>query len=337
MIQSPGSVKVVARMGDTSGVPGSLDAVNTAATAAAITASLGGLGGVDESGGGDAQAARVKHIKAIRNRTGYSPEPKVLDGSPKIHEWPAILSPLRRSECRIICEHSVTAEDAALPSLPSPRMQRGGIVLRRRMRVGQQIERVLRDAVEIDAAAAHFRERIAHRGLARRPLRAGQRLALPFAAAPAAHRLEPRHLQHVERGDKPVDIDVWRFLQLAHVTLGERAQPLGQQPQLELLPGADARDPVGGARREGGTLPALVARPAADAGAADAGLGCDLAIAQRRVLDQVAHLQHLGVGVRAARRFAVFADRPRGDGVRVVGFDAEAAGGFAEEGDEGHG
>jgi hypothetical protein len=86
-------------MGETSGVPGSLDAANTAATAAAITASLGGLGGVVESGGGDAQAAKVKHIKAIRNRTGFSPEPKVVDGKPKIHEWPAILPALRRSEC----------------------------------------------------------------------------------------------------------------------------------------------------------------------------------------------------------------------------------------------
>jgi hypothetical protein len=81
----------------------------------------------------------------------------------------------------------------------------------------------------------------------------------------------------------------------------------------------------------------VVARPAAYAGAADAGLAGDLAIGERRILDQVAHLHHLGVGVRAARRFAVFAGRPRGDG--VVGRDGYAPlwpGGVAEEGGEGH-
>ena len=51
-------------------------------------------------------------------------------------------------------------------------------------------------------------------------------------APPAAHRLEPRHLQHFERLHELVEIDARRLLQFAHIALGERSQPLGQQPQL---------------------------------------------------------------------------------------------------------
>src|SRR6476469_2930479 len=56
-----------------------------------------------------------------------------------------------------------------------------------------------------------------------------------------------------------------------------------------------------------------VAGPAADAGAADAGLRRDLAVGQRGLLDQVAHRRDLRVRMRPAR-----AARPSGNGGRVV-------------------
>ena len=91
-----------------------------------------------------------------------------------------------------------------------------------------------------------------------------------------------------------------RLLQLAHITLGERAQPLGQQTQLELLPGARARHRVGGARREQRPLPAAVARPAADAGAPDAAA---LARSRRR---SARSARSGGARRRPARRCAAF-------------------------------
>jgi hypothetical protein len=166
-------------------------------------------------------------------------------------------------------------------------MQRRVILLhRRRARVDQEIERFLGRALDIDAAAAHLIERGADRLVARDHLRACVGFADEAAAAPAAHRLQPRHRHHLERLDELVDIDARRLLQLAHITLGQRPQPLGQQTQLELLAGARARDRVGGARCEEGPPPAAVARPAADRGAADARARGDLAIGQLGLLDQ---------------------------------------------------
>jgi hypothetical protein len=66
---------------------------------------------------------------------------------------------------------------AALTPLPPPAMQRGMIVLRWRVGVRQRIERVLRDAVEIDAAA-HSRQRLASRRLLFLAWRVGFRVAI---------------------------------------------------------------------------------------------------------------------------------------------------------------
>ena len=73
------------------------------------------------------------------------------------------------------------------------------VVLCRRAGVEQQVERFLGRAVDIDATAAHLPERYADRVVARNRLRAGARLADRAAAPPAAHGLEPRHLQHQKR------------------------------------------------------------------------------------------------------------------------------------------
>src|SRR5262249_1479046 len=95
--------------------------------------------------------------------------------------------------------------------------------------------------------------------------------------------------------------------------------------QLELLPRARARDRVGRARREGRALPFLVARPAADAGAADAGALRNLAIGERRLLDQAAHLRHALVRMRPA-----LAARTRRRAGRIIGPDTQANDGGEE-------
>lgn len=215
-------------------------------------------------------------------------------------------------------------------------MQRRVIVLRRDMRFGHEVERVGRRMVEIDAAAAEVLQRGANGVLAAAPLRAGEGLAEKRTARPTPHRLQPRHLQQFERLPKPVEIDMRGLFQFAHRALGQRPQPLGEQPQFQLLPGARARHGVGGARREQRPLPAAVAGPAADAGAANAGLAGDLPIGQRGLLDEPAHRRHLGVAVRPARagraRAAeggravlgfVGGDAKPDDGIERVGHDGE--------------
>ena len=61
------------------------------------------------------------------------------------------------------------------------------------------------------------------------------------------------------------------LLQLADSAFGERGEARGERARLQPGAGARARHRVGRARREHRALPAAVARPAADAGAADAG------------------------------------------------------------------
>jgi len=61
-------------------------------------------------------------------------------------------------------------------------------------------------AVDIDAAAVHFLEPTPDARFARGHGRA-VRVSPTAAPPPAAHRLEPRHFEHVERLHQPVDID----------------------------------------------------------------------------------------------------------------------------------
>lgn len=93
--------------------------------------------------------------------------------------------------------------------------------------------------------------------------------------------------------------------------LGER-EAFAEHARLQPRARADGRHRVGGARREQRALPALTARPAADAGAADAGARRDLAVAERGLLDEAAHLAHGRVLVRPARAARVGRDEVAG-------------------------
>lgn len=206
------------------------------------------------------------------------------------------------------------------------------IPLRRRMRGFQRCHRVVRNLCHIDAAAAHLLQRGADRSVALNHLAAGARGHVDVAAwAPAAHRLQPRHLQHLQRLHQAVDVDIGLRVQLAHGALRQRVEPLGEFAQLEFLRGAGGRHRVGGAGREERALPAAVARPAADRGAADASLLRDLAIGQHRRLDQAAHLRAFSIPMRSPGAAHAWAAHK---GIRRLGFigrDAQAKDG-AEEG-----
>ena len=125
------------------------------------------------------------------------------------------------------------------------------------------------------------------RRLPRRRAASGGRRASPSSAAPA-----PRRACRDRRSRCPPA----RGCGARRALRGAR-----RACALQLRARALARHRVGRARREQRALPAAVARPAADAGAADAGARRDLAIGQRRLLDQAAHLGDLGVGVRPPR------------------------------------
>ncbi len=140
---------------------------------------------------------------------------------------------------------------------------------------------------------------------------------------------ELRHLQKLQRLAELVGIDALALFELADVALRERVEARGQRAALELRARPRGRHQVVGARRQRRPLPAVVAGPAADAGVAHAGARPDLAIAERAVFDQAAHLRERGVGVRLAR-----AARPHRHGVRVVvvGRDADPGDGRRREG-----
>ena len=165
----------------------------------------------------------------------------------------------------------------------------------------------------------HFLDRGLDGGLLVHPLAAGFRLAPQrLAAAAAAHGLEPRHLEKLQRGHEFVGVDLRRAFELGDVTLGQLAQALGEGAQLLALQGAVARHAVGRARRIERPRPVEVTRPARDRGTADAGLRRDLAVGEGGVFDQPAHLRDARVAMRAARALAVRAVVPRqvGHGIR---------------------
>lgn len=207
-----------------------------------------------------------------------------------------------------------------------------------------EVDRLVRREIDIDAAFLELAQRAAHRLALVQPLPPGHQLAPDIAArgvAPAALDMQPRHLQHFERGDELVGIDLRRLLQFVDVALGQAPQPLGQQAQLELLAQAIARHAVGGPRRVERPRPVEVAGPARDRGAADAGARRNLVIGEGGLLDKFAHRRHGGVAMRAARRLAfplalrIARARQDGDGVRVrrgVGL----CGGVLAEGDDVH-
>lgn len=124
---------------------------------------------------------------------------------------------------------------------------------------------------------------------------------LSEARAMARPRGELRHLQQLQRLGELVGVDARRLLQLADVAFGERVEARRQRPPPELGARPLARHGVGRARRKRRPPPLPVPGPAADRGAADAGAPRDLAIGERRLFDQVAHLCDLGAAVRAAR------------------------------------
>ena len=95
---------------------------------------------------------------------------------------------------------------------PSPRPQRR-VVFRRLVGVDHQVERRLRRAIDVDAAAAQFSQGgadgfVLRSARMRRCVggRSGRR-----RRRRAAHRLQPRHLQHFQRLHQPVEIDAGRL------------------------------------------------------------------------------------------------------------------------------
>ena len=108
------------------------------------------------------------------------------------------------------------------------------------------------------------------------------------------------------------------------MALGERLEPGRELAHPQAAAGAQRRHQVGGARGVRRAQPFAVARPAADAGAADAGLFRDLGISQIGVLDQMPDICDCDVGVRPARATRTrFRDRGRALG-GIVRLDAEA-------------
>ena len=131
-----------------------------------------------------------------------------------------------------------------------------------------------------------------------------------FDRPPARPRAggELRHLQKFQRLGELVGIDARGGFEFADGSLCERREPRKQRTQLQPRAGPRARHGVGCPRRKQRALPLAVAGPAADAGAADAGLGRDLTVRQRGLLNEPAHRRDLRVRMGTPRHA-----RPRTD------------------------
>src|SRR4051794_30683969 len=133
------------------------------------------------------------------------------------------------------------------------------MLLRRHDRLEQHVDRLFRRAVEVDAAAAHFLPCGFDRVVAReRPRGPGHHVGVAVAAAAAALRLQPRHLQYLQRLHYALEVDAGGLFQLAHITVGKRLELDAELAQLPLSAGSATPREAVGARRVRRTLPAAV-------------------------------------------------------------------------------